>query len=81
MRETQLNQSEVTRYAHITHAVELDQEHPAEFGGKSVKRLKGIYSIPLGRRKRILVKRRQAGFTVERVVTHEAYNQIIAKRR
>lgn len=75
-----LNQSENERYTSISRAVGVEKQHPAEFGGKVLKRLKGIYSIPLGQGKRILVRRRKVGFSVERVVTHQTYNQIIAKR-
>ncbi|MDQ8207008.1 hypothetical protein QEH52_05785 [Coraliomargarita sp. SDUM461003] len=75
-----LSQAEDERCKRITQAVEHERQHPAEFGGKPIQRLNGVYSIPPSRRKRMLVKRRQVGFVITRVVTHEKYNQIIKKR-
>lgn len=50
--------------------------------GKRLQRFeRTIYSVPLGRRKRILFLRDRREFGLMKVLTHKKYNQFIANKR
>ncbi|WP_425499843.1 hypothetical protein [Cerasicoccus fimbriatus] len=79
MRTIQLTQSETRRLNYIIESVVSGSRHPATFKGKALQRMKNTVSVPLGRNKRILFERSENKYRFLQVVTHERYNQIIAR--
>ncbi len=76
-----LVQSESDKLDEIVEAITVQGQCPCRYRGKRLKRFgRTIYSVPLGRRKRILFERSHAGFSLKAVLTHEQYNRFIAKK-
>jgi hypothetical protein len=78
----QLTVSERQKFEATVDAVTEKRICPSKFKGKWLKRFgRTTYSVPLGRRKRILFERDRRGFALMTALTHEQYNRFITKKR
>lgn len=78
----QLTRSEATRLDQVVETVMKHRMCPSIYRGKILKRFgRTVYSVPLGRRKRILFERSCRGYSLKAVLTHEQYNRFITQKR
>ena len=55
--------------------------HPAQLGGKALKRKPGIVRFKLGQRYRLLMRKIESNWVPVSVLSHERYNNYLSRRR